>query len=279
MTRLPINLIVNADDYGYYSCVSRGILQAVTNGRVTATGILANAPGLEEQVSRLISHERLDLGIHLNLTSRHPLNAKMAERLGKWNGQFPSAYGMAREIVSRRIGLDTVFMEWSAQVETLLGLGLKLRFINSHEHIHMLPQLFKLTMELAEEYQIPHIRLTRAEWMMPISLASLLRNAPLQMLEWINARHQSAHTPLFIGLNRSGKLDLRYLKQRFSTLKPVLTYELMCHPGQFNPAEITDPKLLAYHAWESELAMLNSNEFMILLNEYNIRLVNYRDLT
>ena len=37
----PVYLIVNADDYGYFSCVSRGILDAVCDGIVTATGVLA----------------------------------------------------------------------------------------------------------------------------------------------------------------------------------------------------------------------------------------------
>ncbi len=278
MTNLPINLIVNADDYGYYPCVSRGIRQAVTQGRVTATGIIANAPNLNEQIERLAGHKDLDVGIHLNLTSRRPLSFKMEEKLNQWEGQFPSAYAMAGEILSGRIGLDRVFMEWSAQVETLLGLGLQLQFINSHEHIHMLPSLYKLAMELADEYQIPHIRLTRAEWMSPLSFASLLRNTPLQMMEWMNVKSKLANTPHFIGLNCSGKLNLTYLKKRLSSLKPGLSYELMCHPGQFDPVEITDSRLLAYHAWESELKLLTSDEFITLLDDYNIRLVNYRAL-
>ena len=32
-------LIVNADDYGYHDCVSKGILSAARQGIVTATGI------------------------------------------------------------------------------------------------------------------------------------------------------------------------------------------------------------------------------------------------
>jgi predicted glycoside hydrolase/deacetylase ChbG (UPF0249 family) len=35
-------LIVNADDYGIFRCVSKGILEAASHGIVTATGVFAN---------------------------------------------------------------------------------------------------------------------------------------------------------------------------------------------------------------------------------------------
>jgi len=278
MTGLPIQLIVNADDYGYYPCVSRGILQAAALGRVTSTGILANGPQLEEQITWLTEYENLDLGIHLNLTSRYPLAASMSEKLDKWEGKFPGAFTMTGEILSGRIGLDRVCTEWRTQIETFMGFGLKPRFLNSHEHIHMLPKLFKLAMELANEYRIPHLRLTRAEWMPPFGLSSSLRNVLLQTMASVNVRRMTSGTPWFIGLSRSGKLDLAYLKKRFATLQPGATYELMCHPGHFDPDEITDSRLLAYHAWEAELAVLTDPEFKILLDEFNIRLVTFRDL-
>ena len=40
-------LIVNADDFGYFPCVSRGIIEAARAGVITATSVLANRPGVE----------------------------------------------------------------------------------------------------------------------------------------------------------------------------------------------------------------------------------------
>jgi predicted glycoside hydrolase/deacetylase ChbG (UPF0249 family) len=274
----PIQLIVNADDYGYFPCVSRGILKAAALGTVTATGILANGPKLDEQIAWLHGYDQLDLGVHLNLTSRHPLTSTMAEKLDKWEGRFPGAFAMTGEILSGRIGLDCVCAEWRAQIETVLGLGIQLQFLNSHEHIHMLPKLFKLAMELAKEYQIPHLRLTRADWLPPFYFSCLLRNLLLQAMESANVMRMGVGVPLLIGLSRSGKLDRAYLSKRLATLKPAMTYELMCHPGFFDAEEIADSRLLAYHAWETELALLTSPEFNSLCAEYNIQLVNYREL-
>jgi len=278
MTKQSIQLIVNADDYGYFSCVSEGILQAAQAGVVSATGILANGPNLERLLPRLADLDKLDIGIHLNLTSRHPLTLGMTEKLSKSSGQFPGAYAMAGQILTGQMSIGLVRDEWRAQIETVLKHDLELRFLNSHEHIHMLPSLFPVASGLAGEYRIPHLRLTRAEWLPPFSLSASVRNLLLQAMEILNRPRLKAEQALFIGLGRSGKLDLAYLKSLFARLKPGQAYELMCHPGHFDPAEIKDERLLAYHAWESELALLTSSAFKDLCEEYGVKIVNYRSL-
>lgn len=269
-----IRLIVNADDYGYFPAVSRGIAEAARAGAVTATGLLANGPDLRGQAAWLGDCENLDVGVHLNLTSRQPLTAAMAAQLKA--GEFPGAYAMAGRILSRRIGLAVVAEEWRAQIEAVLALGLEPRFLNSHEHVHMLPGLFGLSLALAGEYRIPHVRLTRPEWLSPLGLSAVLRNALVQAMAAANRRQASPSGPLFIGLGRSGRLDLAYLRRLFARLKPGGVYELMCHPGHGDPA--VDPRLVAYHAWEQELALLTGPQIKGLYEEFNIRLVNYRGL-
>ena len=278
MPNAPIQLIVSADDYGYFPCVSRGILKAASVGSVTATGIFANGQDLEEQVAWLADYGNLDLGAHLNLTSRIPLTSAIRNKLEARGGSFPNAFAMAGLILSGRISSDMVRAEWCSQIETIMRLGVNLRFLNSHEHIHMLPKLFDLTLGLAEEYRIPHVRLTRAEWLAPFAPASVLRNFLLQAMESVNRLKTGPGVPFFLGLSRSGKLDLAYLKMRFATLKPGNTYELMCHPGYFEQEEITEPRLLAYHAWEDELEVLTSQQIKGLFDEFNIKTIRYREL-
>jgi predicted glycoside hydrolase/deacetylase ChbG (UPF0249 family) len=79
-------------------------------------------------------------------------------------------------------------------------------------------------------------------------------------------------------MNESGNLSLDYFRSLFPTLRAGRVYELMCHPGHLDPQEITAPELLAYHCWESELALLQSEEFMGLCRTYQVELVRYRDL-
>ncbi len=271
--RAPIELIINADDYGYYPCVSEGILAAAKSGAITATGILANSPDLKTQLEWLKSVENLDLGVHLNLTSRHPLTAPITDKLSAWDGCFPSTYTMSRLLLTQRITLEDIRIEWSAQIEACQGH--KLVFLNSHEHIHILPLLFPLTLELARVYDIPNIRLTQADWVSPFNHATLLRNALIQGMHTFNQWRIQPVAPLFLGLSRSGKLDYEYLTRIFRRLKAGFRYELMCHPGYFDPTQISDSKLLCYHDWTAELAVLQSPRMHDLYEQFGIRLSRY----
>jgi chitin disaccharide deacetylase len=272
--REPIHLIINADDYGYYPCISQGILEAATSGALTATGILANSPDLKTQLEWLDTVDDLEVGVHLNLTFRQPLTVNMAEKLARWQGCFPSAYAMSGMILTGKININDVRLEWSAQIEACQGK--KLQFLNSHEHIHMLPVLFPLMLELANKYDIPHIRLTQAEWLAPFGVSALIRNTLMQAMQTVNKTKLNSKTPLFLGLSRSGKLDYDYLETICSRLIPGKTYELMCHPGHFDPHEISDPRLLSYHDWEGELALLQSQQVYALYEKFGIRLSHYQ---
>jgi len=273
MAKATINLIINADDYGYYPCVSQGILEAAKSGSVTATGILANSPDLITQLQWLKDTDQLDLGIHLNLTSGRPLTEVMANKLDSSQGQFPNAYAISGLLLTGKISLADVRAEWRAQIEVCQSL--ELRFLNSHEHIHMLPLLFPLFLDLAKDYGIKHLRLTQAEWLAPFGISAFIRNTLMQTMQLINQRQLKVKPPLFLGLSRSGKLDYDYLTGIFPKLKPGQSYELMCHPGHFNPAEISDTRLLAYHNWEAELALLQSPKVHALYEKYGIRLSPY----
>lgn len=273
---MKIHLIINADDYGYFQCVSRGILEASQARCLTATGIIANSPDLKLQLQWLNGCENLDCGVHLNLTHGKPLTSAMTDELSRWQGRFPNAYALSLLISTGKISLETVRREWSAQIEACQSQ--KLYFLNSHEHVHMLPALFELTRELGQTHQIPHIRLTRPEWLAPIGFAGLIRNSLMQIMHRIDSTRIKTRTPLFIGLSRSGKIDLNYLEMIFSKLQPGETYELMCHPGRFDTNEISDPKLKAYHDWQGELDTLQSPELKALYERFGIRLSHYHDL-
>ena len=79
-------------------------------------------------------------------------------------------------------------------------------------------------------------------------------------------------------MSESGKLSIHYLQTLLSGLKRGQIYELMCHPGHYDPEEITSPHLRSYHDWEGELSLLRSARTWALLREHDIELIGYRDL-
>jgi chitin disaccharide deacetylase len=272
-------LIVNADDYGYSEGVSCGILDLARKGIVNGVGVLANSPFFDKNARSLLSVEQVDVGVHLNLTAGKPLTAGMADLLTHSGGAFPrNKYGVALSILSGRIGLAVVEGEWDAQIRRCLDAGLHVWFLNSHEHLHMLPPLYRVIRHLAVRHRIPYIRHTRAEWFGFPKPGNLARDSVLQILDWINRDDAESMAPFLLGVSQSGKLDLDYLEKRLATLNPGGVYELMCHPGYAVAGEEVDPRLRAYHDWQGEWDALSSAGKDGLLRSRGIRQIGFRDL-
>jgi hypothetical protein len=185
---------------------------------------------------------------------------------------------VAGAILAGVVKTEDVQREWRAQIERCLENGLRLQFLNSHEHLHMLPSLFAVTRVLAKDYGIPHIRFPRSGPLRKGRNGSLFRGAVIKVLESINRRHVDTPSAQFLGLETSGKLDLPYLQRSLSRLGAGEIYELMCHPGEFDAREVTDTRLPRYHDWEGELAVLTSAAARALLDRHGIRLIGYRHL-
>ena len=271
-------LIVNADDYGYFRCVSQGILKAATHGIVTATGVFANATHFAEDAAKLRDCIPLDVGVHLNLTEGMPLTSELRGRLSRWSGRLPGKFAMAGALLSRVVKTEDVSREWRAQIERCLEHGLRVRFLNSHEHLHMLPALYPVASALAKEYGIAHLRFPAVQGGGGSVNGSLFRNAVIKTLGAINRRHADTPRTHFLGLETTGKIGLPYLERSISRLGAGEIYELMCHPGEFDAREVTDRRLLRYHDWEGELGTLTSPAARELLRQHGVRLIGYRHL-
>jgi predicted glycoside hydrolase/deacetylase ChbG (UPF0249 family) len=217
--------------------------------------------------------------VHLTLTFGRPLTTRMASALRPWGGRFPPSKALiALGVLGGRIPAAAVAEEWDAQVRRCLEAGITVRFLNSHEHLHVLPPLDRVVRRLAAAHGIRRVRVPAPEWAAPAALGALARNAAFQLALWLSPRHSRPDDPVLLGIAESGRLSLGYLERRFETLKPGRSYELMCHPGRFDPAEIHEPRLLSYHRWEEELALLTGEAFGALCAGRGVRLVRYRDL-
>ena len=276
--REPAWLIVNADDYGYFRCVSRGILEAATRGIVTATGVFANAERFADDAPALRDCAALDAGVHLNLTSGQPLTADMRAALARWGGRFPGKFTIAVALAAGTVRQQAEQAEWRAQIERCLHAGHAVRILNSHEHVHMHPRLFPLVQALADEYAIAHVRFTTATMTRARGAGALARSAIVNALAASVRSRLRRPVARFLGLECSGRVGREDLDAVAAQLQPGEVYELMCHPGRFDPAEVGDPRLLRYHDWERELAALTDARARTMLEERGIQVVGYRHL-
>lgn len=85
--------------------------------------------------------------------------------------------------------------EWSAQIERIMACGIRVTHLDSHQHLHALPGIARLTVTLARYYHIPFVRVPIEDRVLPrsLSLHDLFRSTQSMVLRG---------SCLFSGLNR-----------------------------------------------------------------------------
>jgi predicted glycoside hydrolase/deacetylase ChbG (UPF0249 family) len=278
-----IRLVVNADDFGVSEPVNEGIVLAHRRGIVTSTSLMAVGRAFDHAVAWHRAIPTLDVGVHLTLVAERPL--RPGSSLAGPDGRFPpSAGALLRRHLTGGIKLPEVRAEWSAQIERVLKQGIAVSHLDSHQHVHVLPGLAEICLELAARYGIPFVRVPceRLALDRPPSLHGLKRlfgSATLQFfrtLAHLTGAKQPNHSTLkFMGFHDGGRLNLERLRRLLKELRPGSSYELMCHPG-FAPAE-PDIRRWGY-SHEAELLALTHPSIHFRLAARRIQLCRFSDL-
>jgi predicted glycoside hydrolase/deacetylase ChbG (UPF0249 family) len=151
-----LNLILNADDFGYSKEVNDAVIQSAQSGSITSVSMLANGPATLDALQRIGELASVSVGVHLNVTEFSPLlhtqeNDCLVDDLGSFNLTAPVYYLSPKSMLA-------IYREWSSQVEHLLRMGVKLTHIDSHNHIHTYPALMPVVLAVGRKYQIRRIR-------------------------------------------------------------------------------------------------------------------------
>ena len=177
----------------------------------------------------------LEVGVHLNLTDGRPvLPARRVPTLVNAAGAFRGGrhYSVAARILSGRMARHEIRAEWEAQIGAVKDAGLDIRHLNAHGHLHLIPRLHEIVVDLLEQFAIPHVRVVMS--------GASIRGAVLGvwsrgMVRSIRARRLPVTFPdRIIGLGQEGALTERWL---LDTLSPMArttragTTELIVHPA------------------------------------------------
>lgn len=132
-------LCITADDYGIGRGVNAAIEQLAAMGRLQAVSVMVHE-GAELDTLDTLRATGAALGIHLVFDER------------------PGGYKRALGRIAVPGAMAKLAAELEAQIERYLALGLSLDFVNSHEHVHVIPRVWKQTVQLAERYGAKAIR-------------------------------------------------------------------------------------------------------------------------
>jgi predicted glycoside hydrolase/deacetylase ChbG (UPF0249 family) len=276
---MTANLIVNADDYGRTSDVSRGIREAHQHGIVTSTTVLINLPSSTADLFQATQEApQLAIGLHLNLTLGFPiLPAECIPSLVAQNGHF-----LGRDLLFQRIrsiNPEDVYAEWRAQIEFMLSVYKRPDHLDSHHHVALLsPEIWEVCLRLAREFNCP-VRppipgdLTSTEleaFLPPSSIEFAMESAVAQLGE------SGVPSPdLFLaGIFGEGATRAR-LNSRLRQPRAGIS-ELMCHPGY--SSEILAGSSGYSLQREHELQLLTEPELQESIHDAGWTLTSYGEL-
>jgi chitin disaccharide deacetylase len=266
-------LVVNADDFGFSRDVNAGIVEAHTNGILTATTLMANGAAFDHAVSLARENPSLDIGCHLVLVGGHSV-------LEEGRHLPLNVLGLLTQLALRRI---EPYQELRAQVKKILAAGLTPTHLDTHKHTHLAPRVLDAVARLSQEYGIRWVRRPfdfPLNGGAPVPVSKRVLSRALQVLrnhvhEKLS-RHGCLMTDYFAGFQLTGYLRTAELVDLFRSLPDGVT-EFMCHPGYCTDELRACPTRLK-ESRERELQALVAPEVRAALATNRIELVRYRDL-
>jgi predicted glycoside hydrolase/deacetylase ChbG (UPF0249 family) len=156
-------LTVCADDYGLSPGVSRGILQCLERGSISATSCMSGSPYWRDWAPRLRSFlNDADIGLHFTLTDQTALAP--LPRLAP-DGRFPTVRRLAGLALEGALDASEIESELVRQLDAFeQALGAPPSHVDGHHHVHQFPTVRAVLVDtLKKRYgaRPPYVRVAR----------------------------------------------------------------------------------------------------------------------
>jgi len=275
-------LIINADDFGLTKEINHGIIQAHKKGILTSTSMVAVGEAFDEAVALVKQNPTLDVGVHLTLVEEKSiLEQSEVPTLVNSQGYFrKSAFTFLRDYILNKINMNEVRLELRAQIERIHDSGIFVSHIDSHQHLHILPKVLPIVIQLAQDFHIQTIRspFEQPKWQYVFSIRTWPRL--IQQLG-LNFSHSNARNILrsyapdhFFGFFYGGHLNAVRLARIISYLPEGIS-EIMCHPG-FAGGRSSEKYAHWRYDWWNECCVLMDEEILDLVRGKRVILSSFR---
>jgi predicted glycoside hydrolase/deacetylase ChbG (UPF0249 family) len=191
------------------------------------------------------------------------------------DGALPKdAAAFARSFISGGISRVDVRAELGAQLAKVVGAGVRVTHLDSHQHLHNFSGVAGVAVELAREFGVRAVRSSRCRLWPPGRRWPSRQLALRLYAEAFGARARRGGLKMPDGLagqEWAGALTVERLTTLFAGLEPG-TWELVCHPAAAGEADAEG------YDRPAELAALTAPAVRAALEERGVRLVNYAAL-
>ena len=254
-----------ADDFGLHKKVNEGIVLGLKNGWINGASIMVVGEAYEDAIQRLKSIENPNIGVHLVLVEENPLsNINLIKSLVTKEGRLFK--GHKTFLIRYILGLikeKDIELELRTQINKLIKSGVKPSFLNSHQHLHLLPKIMDIVIKLAKEYDISYIRIVRE----PIEGLNLVRIIGLVLLRFLSGKAEAKirknnlnTNDFFVGFLHAGNLKQNDIEKakKLGSKYPNKVIELGTHPGYESEELKMKYGTWGSYSWQKELNILKN---------------------
>jgi chitin disaccharide deacetylase len=251
-----------ADDYGQSAAINAGILKLVNRApadkRLSAVSCLVNMPAWDKAAAQalLAQRRKVGAGLHFNLSLGRPLSPSLS---ALWP-QMPTLQQLITWAHLRKLPVAAIRDEWQAQMQAFEKLYGRLpAHIDGHQHVHHLPQVRDMLIELLAKIPNVPVRHTGRVRGPGFAVKRLLIEGTggRELGRHLEANGRAANTQLFGVYDFQGTHYRRWMQAWLAAL-PTRGGLVFCHPGELNHSAVADP---IGPARVLELAYLDSAEF------------------
>lgn len=228
-------LIFNADDVGISPGCNHAVEKLCRNGVINSVSLMMGGDYINDAIDKIVKvFPEIKYGVHLDLTYGKSL--KRSKFLCK-DGLFCNSYGaILIKTILKKSFREEIREELEAQVSMAEELGITISHLDSHRHVHMIPPIYKIVKQIAEDHNIERIRFSCDDLRFTIansvkigniSIPGIIKYIVLRMLSLFCRKSGSTK---FFSVIHSGTVS-HEMVQRIINNSSGEQIEVMLHPG------------------------------------------------
>ncbi len=254
-----LSTVIHADDFGLTESINNAIVSLSKEQKLHSASILVNGTSVKQAISEWEKNKTIKLCLHLCLSEGMSIsNSSKVNLLVDKHGRLKLSFinllflsFLSRNSTKKRLFKQQLKNEIIAQIKLYKELtGLESIYIDGHQHIHLIPIVLDILIELRDEYNIDWIRNTCEAippslpinyWIEFFLENSITKWAVLQLLSAIavkRIKHYKILTNcgfagiLFTGKMASPRLEISYIDLQRNIKKGGMTPPiLLIHPS------------------------------------------------
>jgi len=282
----PVQLIVNADDFGLSREVNAAVVRAFKEGVLTSCSLMVTGEAFDEAVHLARQHSGLGVGLHLvAVNGRSVLPPSEIPSLVDSEGRFPNNPRVAglKYFFSRQ-ARSQLRKELSAQFEKFHATRLPFSHIDGHLHMHVHPVIFRTAIELGALFNVRRMRVPHDDLLLALrfdrssALKKVIHASIFGLLSRLMKNRLRKSGFLFservYGLFQTGKMNEGYFLQTLQALSAP-SNEIYFHPALHEAGLTGQSEQLQA---EAELNALTSPKVIDLFERLAIQRIRYFEL-